>query len=98
LAQSLFIDHARETAREARRKLVERENVQSMLALPRGIQAPFAHRVATVSNYCVAEQAPLRYCRFAFKSGFSCSMTRQIQKVASWHLMPSFLSTKRFLK
>jgi hypothetical protein len=50
LAQSLFIDRAFETACESGRKLLESENVQPVLALPRGIQAPLAHGVATVSN------------------------------------------------
>src|SRR5450631_4538772 len=62
LTQSLFIDRACETPRESRRKLLESENVQPVLALPRGSQAPLAHGVATVSNYCVTVQAPLR-CR-----------------------------------
>jgi hypothetical protein len=37
LTQSFFIDRARETSSESRRKLFESENVQPVLALPRGI-------------------------------------------------------------
>ena len=59
LAQSLFIDRACETARESRRKLLESENVQPVLAIPRGIQSSLAHGVATVSNYCVSAQTSL---------------------------------------
>ena len=65
LAQSLFIDRARETARKSCRKLLESENVQPVLALPRGIQAPLAHGVATVSNYRMSAQTSLPGCPLA---------------------------------
>ena len=58
LAQGLIVDRARESARESSRKLLERENVQSVLALTRGGQAPLAHRMATVGNHSVTAQAP----------------------------------------
>jgi len=58
LAQGLIIDRARETARESSRKLLESENVQPVLALTRGSQAPPAHVMATVSNYSVTAQVP----------------------------------------
>ena len=59
LAQGLIIDRARKTARESSRKLLQAENVQSVLALTGGGQAPLTHRVATVSNYSLTAQVPL---------------------------------------
>ena len=58
LAQGLIIDRTCETARESSRKLLERENVQSVLVLTRGGQATLAHRMATVGNHSLTAQLP----------------------------------------
>jgi hypothetical protein len=58
LAQGLIIDRARETARESSRKLLQSENVQSVLALTRGDQAALAHGMTAMGNHSVTAQAP----------------------------------------
>ena len=57
LAQSLIIDRAHKTARDSSRKLLQGENVQSVLALTRGGQAPLAHGMTAMGNHSVTVQA-----------------------------------------
>lgn len=56
-AQGLIIDRARETPRESSRKLLQGENVQSVLALTRGRQAPLAHGMTAMDDHSMTTQA-----------------------------------------